>query len=394
MINFQFHMPTRIIFGPGKLNELGTTPHLPGRKALIVISAGGSMVRHGYMQLVQTLLAQNGAESVVFDRVQPNPVLEHVTEGAALARAEGCDFVLGLGGGSSIDSAKSIALMANNPGNYWDYMPGGTGGRQVPPNPALPIVAIPTTAGTGTEADPWTVITREQTREKIGWGNDSTYPALSIVDPRLMLSVPPRVTAMTGMDAFFHAVEAYVSRARQPSSDLLAQQAVSLITSFLPQVVKDGSGVEARTMLAWASTAAGLCESLSSCISHHSMEHALSAYYPDIPHGAGLVMLSVPYFRHLTRYVPDRMVDLAYFMGADVDAMPAKEQPLAFVAALEKLIADIGLDDLTFSAYGVKQSDMPKLAKNALETMGGLFNLTPTQMNERVVTEIFEAAYR
>ncbi len=394
MINFQFHMPTRIIFGPGKLNELGTTPYLPGRKALIVISAGGSMVRHGYMQLVQTLLAQNGAESVVFDRVQPNPVLEHVTEGAALARAEGCDFVLGLGGGSSIDSAKSIALMANNPGNYWDYMPGGTGGRQVPPNPALPIVAIPTTAGTGTEADPWTVITREQTREKIGWGNDSTYPALSIVDPRLMLSVPPRVTAMTGMDAFFHAVEAYVSRARQPSSDLLAQQAVSLITSFLPQVVKDGSGVEARTMLAWASTAAGLCESLSSCISHHSMEHALSAYYPDIPHGAGLVMLSVPYFRHLTRYVPDRMVDLAYFMGADVDSMPAKDQPFAFVTALEKLIADIGLDDLTFSAYGVKQSDMPKLAKNALETMGGLFNLTPTQMNERVVTEIFEAAYR
>lgn len=394
MINFQFHMPTRVIFGPGKLKELGTTQYLPGKKALIVISAGGSMVAHGYMQLVQTLLAKNGAESVVFDKIQANPVLEHVTEGAALAREEGCDFVVGLGGGSSIDSAKSIALMANNPGNYWDYMPSGTGKKLTPPNRALPIVAIPTTAGTGTEADPWTVITRTQSNEKIGWGNDSTYPVLSIVDPWLMVTVPPRVTAMTGMDAFFHAVEAYLSHAQQPTSDLLAQQAVSLITSFLPQVVKDGQSIEARTMLAWASTAAGMCESLSSCISHHSMEHALSAYYPDIPHGAGLVMLSVPYFRYLTRYVPARMVDLAYFMGVEMNSLPEKEQPFAFVGALEKLIKDVGLDDLKFSDFGVQQSDMPKLAKNALETMGGLFNLTPTQMNERVVTEIFEAAYK
>lgn len=394
MINFLFHMPTRIIFGPGKLKELGTTTYLPGKKALLVISAGGSMVTHGYMQLVQTLLAQNDAESVVFDKIQANPVLEHVTEGAALAREERCDFIIGLGGGSSIDSAKAIALMANNPGNYWDYMPSGTGGRQVPPKPALPVVAIPTTAGTGTEADPWTVITREQTKEKIGWGNDSTYPALSIVDPRLTLTVPPHVTAMTGMDAFFHAVEAYLSHARQPTSDLLAQQAVSLITSFLPQVVQDGSGIEARTMLSWASTAAGVCESLSSCISHHSMEHALSAYHPEIPHGAGLVMISVPYFRYLTRYVPDRMVDLAYFMGVEMESVPAKDQPFAFVGALEKLIHDVGLSDLKLSDYGVHRDEMATLAANSMETMGGLYNLTPTQMNLRVVTEIFEEAYR
>ncbi len=394
MINFLFHMPTRIIFGPGKLKELGTTTYLPGKKALLVISAGGSMVTHGYMQLVQTLLAQNDAESVVFDKIQANPVLEHVTEGAALAREERCDFIIGLGGGSSIDSAKAIALMANNPGNYWDYMPSGTGGRQVPPKSALPVVAIPTTAGTGTEADPWTVITREQTKEKIGWGNDSTYPALSIVDPRLTLTVPPRVTAMTGMDAFFHAVEAYLSHARQPTSDLLAQQAVSLITSFLPQVVQDGSRIEARTMLSWASTAAGVCESLSSCISHHSMEHALSAYHPEIPHGAGLVMISVPYFRYLTRYVPDRMVDLAYFMGVEMESVPAKDQPFAFVGALEKLIHDVGLSDLKLSDYGVHRDEMATLAANSMETMGGLYNLTPTQMNLRVVTEIFEEAYR
>lgn len=394
MINFQFHMPTRVIFGSGKLAELGTTSHLPGTKALIVISAGGSMRRLGYLEKVQALLLQNGITPFVFDRVQENPVVEHVMEGAALARKEGCDVIVGLGGGSSIDSAKSIALMANNEGNYWEYMHGGTGGGKTPQHPALPIVAIPTTAGTGTEADPWTVITNGETQEKMGWGNDSTYPVLSIVDPRLTLSVPANITAMTGMDAFFHAVEAYLSRAQQPTSDLLASQAVSLITQFLPQVVQDGESIEARSMVSWASTAAGICESLSSCISHHSMEHALSAHYPNIPHGAGLVMLCVPYFTYLTRYVPQRMVDLAYYMGADVDSLPENEQPFAFVRELETFIRQVGLGDLKLSDYGVKKGDMEMLARNALGTMGGLFAQTPVEMNERVVTDIFIQAFR
>ncbi|MCK5802772.1 MAG: iron-containing alcohol dehydrogenase, partial [Lentisphaeria bacterium] len=148
---FDYYIPTKVLFGPGKLNELGSLPPL-GKKALIVISNGTSMRKNGYLERVQNLFREQGVENVVFDQILPNPVKRHVMEGAAMARSEGCDFVVGLGGGSSIDSAKSIALMAKNPGDYWDYVNGGSGKGQDVPNGALPILAITTTAGTGTEA--------------------------------------------------------------------------------------------------------------------------------------------------------------------------------------------------------------------------------------------------
>lgn len=393
MIDFMFHMPTKLIFGSGKLKELSDPANVPGKKAFIVISSGGSMIRHSYLTFVQNMLNHNDVESVVYNKIQENPILDHVTEGAALARQHGCDFVLGLGGGSSIDSAKAIALMANNEGNYWDYMQGGTGGKKTPANPALPIVAIPTTAGTGTEADPWTVITNSVTNEKIGWGNDSTYPTLSIIDPWFTLSVPPKVTAFTGMDAFFHSVETYLSSQRQPTSDLLSQQAVQLINTFLPEIVKEGQNIEARTMVSWASTAAGVCQSLSSCMSLHSMEHALSAYYPEVPHGAGLLMLSRAYFKYLTPHMPERMIDLAYFMDVDVDALPEDKRPYAFVDALDTLIKNIGMGNLTMADYGVKKEDCAKMAKNAMETMGVLFACTPVETSEAEVIAIFEDSF-
>ncbi|HEX2982576.1 MAG TPA: iron-containing alcohol dehydrogenase [Ignavibacteriales bacterium] len=174
-MNFQYFIPSKILFGPGKLNELAKVK-LPGKKALIVTTAGNSVKKYGYLDRVIKLLKQNGADSVVFDKILPNPIRKHVMEGAALAKENGCDFVVGLGGGSPIDSSKSIAVMAKNPGDYWDYIHGGTGKGQPVKNGALPIIAITTTAGTGTEADPWTVITHEERNEKIGFGTDDTFP--------------------------------------------------------------------------------------------------------------------------------------------------------------------------------------------------------------------------
>jgi alcohol dehydrogenase len=249
-LDFSYYMPTRILFGCGKLKELGTTLFLPGKKALVVVGASGAMRKCGYLERVVGLLRDNGAETVIYDRILPNPLVEHVEEGARVARDHACDFVLGLGGGSTIDAAKSIAVMAVNPGRYWDYILAGSGGGKTPAQGALPVVAIPTTAGTGTEADPWTVITKTDTCEKIGWGNACTFPTLSIVDPELTVSVPPDQTAYTGMDAFFHSVETYLATVNQPTSDHLALQAAGLITRYLPVAVRDGGNLEARTQLA------------------------------------------------------------------------------------------------------------------------------------------------
>jgi alcohol dehydrogenase len=392
-LNFSYYMPTRILFGCGKLQELGTTPFLPGKKALIVIGASGAMRKHGYLDKVVGHLKNNGTESVVYEKIQPNPLVEHVEEGAQIARKNQCDFVLGLGGGSTIDSAKSIAVMTVNPGRYWDYLAGGSGGGKIPAKGALPIIAIPTTAGTGTEADPWTVITKPDTQEKIGWGNKSTFPTLSIVDPELMVSVPPSQTAYTGMDAFFHSVETYLATVSQPASDHLALEAVGLIAKYLPIAVKDGGNMEARTKLAWANTEAGICESLSCCISHHSMEHAVSACFPEVPHGAGLTMLSVAYFSYLAERNPARFPDLARAMGERTEGLSEKDQAMAFIAALKKLIKKVGLDQHKLSDFGVQRADLRKLAENAFHTMGKLFAITPVKLTLDDATTIYERAY-
>jgi alcohol dehydrogenase len=391
-MDFNYFIPTRILFGAGKLKELAKIA-LPGKKALIVISSGASMKRHGYLDRVIGYLGERGVQSTVYDKILPNPVAEHVAEGAALAKQEGCDFVIGLGGGSSIDSAKSIAFMAQNPGEYWDYMWPGTGKKMRPSGGALPIVAIPTTAGTGTEADPWTVITKTETKEKIGWGADYTFPALSIVDPELMASVPPKLTAYQGMDAFFHAVEAYLSIRNSPISDMFALDAIGLIARYLPLTVKDGGNMEARAAMAWASTEAGFVQSLSTLISHHSLEHAISGHHPEIPHGAGLTATSVAYFTCLAERNISRLSDIAGKMGENVGNLTEAEKPFAFVTALKKLIKKVGLEKADLASFGVKKEEAAVIAQHSMDTGGFLYLCNPVPLNKEDVVKIFESCF-
>jgi len=392
-MKFNYYMPTKILFGPGKLNELAMET-LPGKKALIVISAGKSMKKNGYLDRVVEILRSKGIEHVLFDKILPNPIKSHVMEGAALARKESCDFVIGLGGGSSIDSAKSIAVMAKNPGDYWDYVSGGTGKAMPAANGALPIVAITTTAGTGTEADPWTVITKEETNEKIGYGNSYTFPALSVVDPELMLTVPKHLTAYQGFDALFHATEGFIAKVASPISDAYALKSIESIAKYLPLCVKDGNNIEARTHVALANTLSGLVESTSSCTSEHSMEHALSAYHPELPHGAGLIMLSEAYYTFFASKVPDRFTAMARAMGIDVDSLPPEERPMSFVKALTNLQEDCGVSNLKMSDYGIRKEHIPMLAENARQTMGGLFEVDPYSLSLEETIEIITNAYK
>lgn len=372
-MHFDYYMPTRLIFGRGRLKELANL-NLGADKALIVITHGQSMRNLGYLGRVMSYLEQSGIKSIVFDKILPNPIETHIMEAAELARNEQCDVIIGLGGGSAIDSAKSIAIMVNNTGTYWDYVKG----HKKITEDVLPIIAIPTTAGTGTESDPWTVITNQETKEKIGYGSSHTFPYISIVDPELMVSVPKDLTAYQGMDAFFHSVEGYLANVAQPVSDIYALNSIYRIVEALPRAVANGSDLQAREEMAWASTQAGMVESASSCISEHSMEHALSAFYPELPHGAGLVALSVPYFSYLLKKdrvkVEARYKDLAQAMGR------VGHKPEEFIEALKDLIADIGLSDLKLSKWGIKPEDAEALAENSFEAMGFLYDLDPVKM--------------
>lgn len=392
-MEFQYYIPTRIIFGAGSLNQLGTEK-LPGSKALIVISAGNSMRKNGYLDRLTALLEKQKVDYVIFDRILPNPIKSHVMEAASLARKEKCDFIIGLGGGSSIDSAKSIAVMAKNPGDYWDYIGSGSGKGLPTTFGALPVVAITTTAGTGTEADPWTVITKEETHEKIGFGNKHTFPVLSIVDPELMLTVPPELTAYQGFDAFFHSSEGYIATIANPVSDVFALKSIELIVKYLPIAVKDGNNLEARSQVALANTLAGMVESLSSCTSEHSLEHALSAYHPNIAHGAGLIMLSEAYHEFFHDKIADRYAEMARVMGEDIDGLSVDKKAGAFIKALKKLQEACGVAELKMSDFGVKPDEIPTLADNARDAMAGLFKMDRYRLSLEETIQILRQAYK
>lgn len=378
---FSFYMPTRIFFGPGSVKKLARArlPQGPG----LIITGGSSTTRLGYVDKVRAALAEGGHETFLYTGVHPNPTIENVRECAALAREHDCSFVVGLGGGSSIDTAKAAACMATNDGDWWDYVHGGSGkGGRLKHDP-LPIVAITTTAGTGTEADPFTVITNGE--EKIGGGNDRTFPTLSIVDPDFMMSVPPHLTAYQGFDALFHACEGFIATTASPISEMFSLKAIELIGASLARAVENGADGEARANVALANTLAGFVESLSSCTSEHAIEHALSGFHPKLPHGAGLIMISLPYFTHFADVCADKYVQMAHALGrADGD----------FVAALADLQKACKVDDLRLSDYGIDREDLRKYADHAFSDMGALFRVDRKQLTADDVVDILAASYR
>ena len=277
--------------------------------------------------------------------------------------------------------------MATNDGDWWDYVHGGTGGGRRIANAGLPVVAIPTTAGTGTEADPFTVITNGE--EKIGGGGEKCFPAISVVDPDFMMTVPPHLTAYQGFDAFFHAAEGYIARTASPMSDMFALRAVKLIGRSLATAVHDGGDREARAEVALANTLAGFVETLSSCTGEHAIEHALSAFHPALPHGAGLIMISRAYWSRFAEVSGERMAALARALGR-TDAAGAAD----FLAALADLQKRCGVHQLRLSGYGVRPEDFGKIADNAAATMGGLFRADPRPLGREEIIGILADSYQ
>lgn len=388
---FNMYVPTRIIFGNGRINELHKQT-LPGKKALITISNGKSARSSGALAKVEAELTQAGVQYAVFDKIMANPLRSTVMEGADAAKQNECDFIVALGGGSVMDASKAIAAMATNDGDVWDYISGGTGGGKALTNTPLPLIAITTTAGTGSEVDQWGVISNEETNEKIGFGGyDSLFPKIAVVDPELMLSVPPKFTAYQGFDALFHSVECYISSAANLMGDMYALTAIENIGKYLARAVKDGSDLEAREHVAFANTLSGVVMTVSACTSEHSMEHAMSAYHQDLPHGAGLIMISKEYYTHFINKnaCPERFIRMAQALGfKDAD------KPMDFITALTRLQKDCGVDNLKMSEYGIKSSEFMDMAKNARATMGGLFMCDRVPLSDEECAAIYEKSFK
>ena len=389
-MNFDFNNPTRILFGSGKLDELGSRP-MPGKKALLLMSGGRSAKVSGAYDRTLKQMEKAGVEIAEFAKVMENPVKEMVMEGAAFARENGCDFIVALGGGAVLDSAVAIAAMATNPGDLWDYVNGGTGKAQPLVNPGLPIVTITLTAGTGSEVNCWGVISNLETNEKIGFGDPSLVPVLAVVDPELMRTVPAKYTAYQGFDALFHNTEVMMSNGVNILSEAIALSAIENIASYLPRAVKDGNDLEAREHVAYGSTMAGITMQLTSTTAQHSMEHAMSAYHHDLPHGAGLIMISKAFAEF---FIKKHACDAQFIKMAKAMGIKDADKPEDFITALVNLQKACGVADLKMSDYGMKKEECMTLAVNARETMGGLFLANPCPMSDEECAGIFEKSYR
>lgn len=384
------YIPTRILFGPGRLEELATVA-LPGKKALVCVTADGLMEKLGIQQRVLGLLAQNGTAAVVFDQITPNPTLTSVMQAAAVAKAEQCDFVLGLGGGSSIDTAKATAIMMVNPGDLWDYASAGTGGKKQVRG-AAPVVTVSTTSGTGTEADPYCVITREETGEKLDFALDAIFPVLSVIDPALMCSLPHSLTLYQGFDALFHAAECYVTNNHDNRLvDLYARDAVCHVAANLTRVLSNPNDLNARTNMAYAADIlCGYTQSLICTTSHHIIGQAIGGVFPQVPHGATLLLVARKYYQRVCSQFPQLFDELGELMGQPCDpGQPGK----GFGVALDKLLAATGADRLTMAQFGITRDKLSTIAKTSVEVVGFDCDRYPQPLTTTDVLEILEASF-
>lgn len=389
-MSFTWDLPTKVLFGSGRINELHNEK-MPGKKALLVTSNGKSMKDSGWLDETIAELEEAGAEVVLFDKIESNPTEPMVMEGVRTAREHGCDFIVALGGGSVLDAVTVIsAMVPQNPNDTaWDYIKGGTGGGKDLVEDPIPYIAITTTAGTGSEVDRWGVITNPDTHEKIGF--QGGYADLAIVDPKLMMTVPPEYTAYQGFDALFHSLEGYISKYRNAAAQMVQIAAIGNLAQFLPLAINDGDNLDAREKVAFANTMSGYSMELSSCTSEHAMEHAMSGNHPNLPHGAGLIMIAKAYFKFfIDKHVcDDRFIEMTYALGGKQVMGPHD-----FLKALDRLFQVCGVSELRMSDYGITPDEFPRFAKEAKSTMPGLFECDLYELSEAEIENIYLASYK
>ena len=333
-------------------------------------------------------LDEAGVEHVLFDEIRPNPTRDNVMDASRKARENGCDFVVALGGGSVMDAGKCIALMMVNDGDLWDYAFSAKGGHKPFGHPGAPIVAITTSAGTGSEVDMFSVISNDELEEKTGVFDISMFPTISVVDSDLMMSVPPKFTAYQGMDAFFHAAESVINTKEHPMGEMFALKAIELITQNLPVAYKDGSNKEARANMALANSLAGF---YMLCTSQHTMEHVMGSYHSDLAHGAGLIMISHEYFNFFAerKAAEEPMKKMARAMGVE-----NPESGKDFIKILDALIEAVGCKDLKMSDAGITKEEIGKWPKRIREVLGGDITADPLPLSDEDYLGIYERSFR
>jgi alcohol dehydrogenase len=382
MISFDFQPRTRIVFGPGKVDALGELAAELGAARALVVSDPG-IVRAGHVERGMQALRRAGIDAQRFDGVAENPTTEHVAAGVIAAREFSPDLIIGLGGGSSMDCAKGINFLLTNGGRMQDYWGVGKATR-----PMLPAIAVPTTAGTGSETQSFALISDAETHVKMACGDRKASFRIAILDPMLTLSQPERVTALTGIDAISHAVETYVTKVRNPASLAFSREAWLLLSENFLRVLDDPTNIEARSGMQLGACFAGLAIENSMLGAAHALANPLTAQF-GVPHGQA-VALMLP---HVIRYngaefgnwYRDLLENTGGANGAphrgEADILSETVQSFATRAGLKTRLADLA----------ISREKLPELAADAAKQWTGKFN--PRPVDELELLALYEQAY-
>lgn len=369
----QYVAPTRMLHGLNVIEGLAAeTAGLGIKKPLVVTDRG--IVAVGILDRVLQPLRKADVTCVVFDGIISDPPVRIVAEGRELYLREGCDGLIAIGGGSSMDGAKAIGAEVAQGGPILDYE--CAEGKMPLSKRIPPLIAIPTTAGTGSEVTLWAVITDEERKYKFNVGGPELAAHLALIDPMLHLSMPPEITASTGMDALCHAIECFTCAYAQPITDAFALQAIEYAGKFLRRAVANGGDREARYGMALCSMLAGLTYGMDSAGAVHALTQTLGGVYP-IPHGKAVAATLVPVMEYNWMGEPEKYGRIAAALGCDTRGLTAREAALMAVEAVYKLTQDIGITNL--AAFGVKPEDIPDLAQAAFDdpqTVGNPRDLT------------------
>ncbi len=381
-----FLIPPVVITGLGSSEKVGEeSKKLGGRKALIVTDQ--VMIKLGILEGIKKSLEQNNIPYALFDAVATEPTVDYVREGLRSFKDNGCDFLIAVGGGSPLDTAKAIAIMATNPGSIEDYK-----GLGKVVKPGAPLIAIPTTAGTGSEVTQFTIITDTKTSVKMLIGSPFIIPKVAIVDPLLTLSCPRGLTAAVGIDALTHAIEAYVSVKAQPMSDIFCLSAIELISGNLRQAWANGNNVEAREKTMLGALQAGIAFSNSSVALVHGMSRPIGAYF-HVPHGASNAALLGVVTEFSLIGSPTRYAQIAKAMGENITGLTDLEAASLAAKAIKKLIADIQIPSLRQLGVEKEKLDQlaPKMAEDAIASGSPANN--PRQATKEEIVELYKMAY-
>ena len=380
-INFIYFAPTKVIFGPGSVRDLPMEVEALGSKAVLVTDPG--IIEAGLTDRVMNVLGDRVAG--IFSDVPQDTGMEVVDAGAEFAKSLGADVIVSLGGGSVIDTAKGMAILLKEGGCLRDYE-----GMQLLSRPQTPHVAVPTTAGTGSEVTAGAVVLDKEQGQKILVWEYYILPNAAVLDPELTVGLPPHLTASTGMDAMTHAVESYMSQQRNPLSDAAALHAIRLITRHLPKAVEDGSDLAARGQMQLAALLAGWAFSNSLLGLVHAMAHSLGAVC-RLPHGLANGILLPHVMRFNLEEVPQLMADVAEAMGAAEKGLPAMEAGALAVAEMVALVKKIGLPKGLKEA-GIDEARLAECAELSM-TDGSIIYNPRMVLEAEEVLDVYKKAF-